>query len=150
MKQCLRKSVWLALLLTIIAAYCWLNLWAERRDDDAVNAGRICADHLRSCGRVLIRYAVAHNRLPLSVPITSPQWVQALRENKTTPSHILKCPSDRTSTVTSYALDPGVAGRSLEEIPRKKWRFVALVYELPFSGNHHHVCYLDGHVERAK
>lgn len=128
-----------ALLLTIVL-YSIGGLMFTHRNEQSM----VCLSRLDCLGFQLRRYAREHEgRFPPAGwdrTHSCPLWVQALRESWSSKDdnldRELKCPNDRSSSITSYELDRRVAGRRLADIPEKDWWHTTLVSEKPFLGNH--------------
>jgi hypothetical protein len=113
----------------------------------------ICSDHIRDIGMALQLYAKENGRFPRGGWDTEhgrPRWVQGLYRwfGKTAGDPglllpLLKCPSDTSPSVTSYSLNPSVAGRSLRELEGRKMP-VVLVWETDHPGTHHYSYVFDG------
>lgn len=114
-----------------------------------------CQYKIRFLGRALELYAEDFGgRFPLGSYVHSgqrSQWLDSLikwrgSHGYTGTGKHLKCPNDTTRSVTSYDLNPKLAGHSTSEIPDSAKSSTPLLRERPFPGNHGMVYYLNGHV----
>ncbi|MCX6344556.1 MAG: hypothetical protein NT018_05710 [Armatimonadetes bacterium] len=60
--------------------------------------------------------------------------------------YFMKCPKDKTDTMTSYRINSQLMGKSLKDIPEDKLSQVVLVYETEHDGTHNFVGHADGHI----
>ena len=113
-----------------------------------------CIHNMSYLGRVLLRYEEAYGHFPpASVGHNSEGWIDLLRQFRMEKKQLgiddeLKCPVDKADSVTSYQLNPALAGRCLETISESEWSTTPLLFEKKHRGNHGFVFFLDSRVDK--
>jgi len=143
--------LWLPIAAIVLFLGGFVSPWLANRRQRSVPPDVVCGmNAVNIAGRLQLEGVDAGGKLPLSGQDSdgNPLWVRSLLPD--VPSERLswlKCPLDRSKRISSYDLDPDVAGRDLNTIPPDERKDTVVLREMCFPGSHGHIVYLDGHVE---
>lgn len=158
------RSIWASLLRTevfllllILGLVLFLHLVFRR---DYTDPGRQLELNIVALGKALISYTEDYEgRFPPSgirQETQYPSWVNALnqwsqgKEGMDNLTSKLKSPLDKSSSVTSFEMNPAIAGRSLRNISYKDRAHTVLLSEKSYVGSRGYRYYLNGWIARKK
>ena len=116
------------------------------RQADAI----VCRSNIAMLAARLNVYAEANGCMP-----SWRSWPESLVDSYTGAEQTdlkrwLRCPCDVSREQCSYAMNSGLSGVRVADIPRPRWKHVVLLRERKHGGSHGWIVYLDGHYEKAR
>lgn len=155
MVRLFRRPLFLVLCAAVVmvSAYAFVKLFARTKPCRISK----CSTNIEIIGKSLLLYADDHGGVfpPFGWDgrHQMPTWLYGTHTwclRHTIRGDILalaKCPSDQSSDVTSYEMNPALACLRFDQIPKSQQSRTIVVYEKSYPGSHGWAFYMDCHVD---